>query len=104
MLMPSLETILQHPDLGKSVVGRETMLALRACCRAGRAVVDKFAEEVWYPSLFQEIFRSAVIDNFLNLWGSRGVSRGEKTGDDALELVKSGGVRNELGLFFELRS
>ena len=28
----------------------------------------------------------------------------EKTGDDALELVKSGGVRNELGLFFKLRS
>ena len=28
----------------------------------------------------------------------------EKTGDDALKLVKSGGVRNELGLRFELRS
>jgi hypothetical protein len=69
--MPSLETILQHPDLGKSVVARETMLALRACCRAGRAVVDRFAEEVWYPSFFQEILESArldQLDRFLNMW------------------------------------
>lgn len=68
MPMPSLEAILRHPDLGKSVVAHENMLALRACCRAGRAVVDKFAEEVWYPTLFQEIFESAVLDQFLDLW------------------------------------
>lgn len=68
MPMPSLEAILQHQDLGRSLVARETMLVLRACCRAGRAVVDKFAEEVWYPSLFQEILESARLDRFLNMW------------------------------------
>ena len=68
MPMPSLEAILQHQDLGRSLVARETMLGLRACCRAGRAVVDKFAEEVWYPSLFQEILESARLDRFLNMW------------------------------------
>jgi hypothetical protein len=66
--MPSLEAILQHPDLARSLVARETMLVLRACCRVGRAVVDKFAEEVWYPSLFQEILESARLDRFLNMW------------------------------------
>jgi hypothetical protein len=68
MPMPSLEAILQHQDLGRSLVARETMLVLRACCRAGRAVVDKFAEEVWYPSLFQEILESARLDRFLDMW------------------------------------
>jgi hypothetical protein len=68
MPMPSLKTILQHQDLGRSVVALETMLVLRASCRAGKVVVDKFAEEVWYPSLFQEIFESAVLDRFLDLW------------------------------------
>jgi hypothetical protein len=72
MPIPSLETILQHQDLEKSVVARETMLTLRACCRAGRAVVDKFAEELWYPSLFQGIFKSAVLDQFLDMWRFHG--------------------------------
>jgi hypothetical protein len=70
--MPSLEAILQHPDLARNLATRETFLGLRACCRAGRVVVDKFAEEVWYPNLFQEILESARLDRFLNMWRVHG--------------------------------
>lgn len=46
---------------------RETMLRLRACCRVGKAVVDKFAEKVWYPSVFQDILESAMSGRILEV-------------------------------------
>ena len=70
--MPSLEAILQHPDLARNLATRETFLGLRACCRAGRAVADKFAEEVLYPSLMQELLESARLDRFLGMWRVHG--------------------------------
>ena len=70
--MPSLETILQHPDLARNLATRDTFLKLRACCRAGRAVADKYAEEVLYPSLMQELLESARLDRFLGMWRVHG--------------------------------
>jgi hypothetical protein len=92
--IPSLKTILQHPDLARSLVARETMLVLRACCRAGKAVVDKFAEEVWYPSLFQEIFESSVLDRFLDLWRFHGWKF------EFLNCSIAKGVDGRIGIFF----